>query len=197
MKITIDNDVIQKTSTPDGITLTFPEVLAIILAKITDNPNDVLSDLYNRGILIMDHSTVFPRLRPFKKYDDLVKRILLLSDKSIPSESELTPLAKALKDIYPKGKKVNTVPWQDSLTATVDRLKGLYKNFPEIKNYSHDEIIKATQDYVNMFGSDRKYMRSLNYFLWKRDESISSDLLRILENPDSVAPDFYDSVELI
>jgi hypothetical protein len=197
MKLTIDDNIVKKTSTPDGITLTLQEVLAIILSKMTDNPHDILTDLYDRGILILDNSTMFPRLKPFRKYDDLVKRILLLSDQSIPTEDELAPLARALKEIYPKGRKTDSVPWQDSLTSTIDRLKGLYKNFPEIKDYSHDDIIKATQRYVNMFPTDRTLMRSLNYFLWKRDETIFSDLLRTLENPDSTASDFYDSAELI
>lgn len=197
MRITIDEDVVRKTSTPDGVYLTLQEVIALLLTKVSDNAHDVISDLHDRGILIKEQSTLYPRLKPFVKYNDLLNRILLLSDQSLPSESDLAPLAKALKEIYPRGRKSDYTYWQDSLSATVDRLKGLYKYFPEIKNYSHEEIIKATQKYVNLFPEDKTYMRTLSYFIWKRNETISSDLVKILENPDSTAQSFYDGVELM
>jgi hypothetical protein len=122
MKLTIDDNIVKKTSTPDGITLTLQEVLAIILSKMTDNPHDILTDLYDRGILILDNSTMFPRLKPFRKYDDLVKRILLLSDQSIPTEDELAPLARALKEIYPKGMKDDKWYWADGIALIKRRL---------------------------------------------------------------------------
>lgn len=197
MKITIDEDVVKKTSTPDGVTLTVPEVLACLLSQVCDNAHDLISDLEDRGILIHEPSMFHPRIRPFRKYIDLTNRILLLSDKSLPTENELTPLAYRLKEIYPKGRRSPTITWQDGLTATVDRLKGLYKNFPEIKNYTHEEILEATKRYVELFEQDRTFMRTLSYFLWKKTDSLSSDLIKMLENPDSTASDFYDSVELM
>lgn len=197
MRITIDEDVVKKTSTPDGVYLTLQEVIALLLTKVSDNAHDVISDLYDRGILVKEQSTLYPRLKPFVKYNDLLNRILLLSDQTLPSESDLAPLAEALKEIYPKGRKSDSIYWQDSLSATIDRLKSLYKHFPEIKGYTHEEIIKATQKYVSLFPEDKTFMRTLSYFIWKRNETISSDLVKILENPDSTAQSFYDGVELM
>lgn len=197
MRITIDYEVVRKTSTPDGVNLTLPEVVAVLLTRVSDNAHDVLNNLYDRGILVMDRSTLYPRLRPFIKYNDLLNKILLLSDKSLPSENELAPLAKALKEIYPKGHKSDTVYWQDSLSATIDRLRSLYKHFPEIKEYTHEDILNATKAYIALFPEDKTFMRTLSYFIWKKNDTISSDLLKILENPDAQAQSFYDGVELI
>lgn len=197
MKIVIDEDIVATTSTPDGVKLTLPEVLACVLTQLSENGHDVISNLESRGILIHEDSLLYHRIRPFKKYKDLVHQILLRSDQTLPKESELIPLAQALKDIYPKGRKTGSITWQDSLTATVDRLRELYKKFPEIKGYSHEQIIQATQMYVDLFKSDNTLMRTLNYFLWKKGDSISSDLIKMLENPDSTMPDFYDSAELV
>ena len=197
MRITIDEDVVRKTSTPDGVYLTLQEVIALLLTKVSDNAHDVISDLYDRGILVKEQSTLYPRLKPFVKYNDLLNRILLLSDQTLPSESDLAPLAKALKEVYPKGRKSDSIYWQDSLSATIDRLKSLYKHFPEIREYSYEDIVKATQKYVSLFPEDKTFMRTLSYFIWKRNETISSDLVKILENPDSTAQSFYDGVELM
>jgi len=197
MKFTIDEDVVRKTSTPDGVTLTLPEIVTLLLTKLTDNPHEMIDDLYNRGILVKSHTLLYQPLKPFVKYNNLLQKILLLSDNSIPSESALTPLAKALKEIYPKGRKSDSVYWQDGLSATVDRLKSLYKHFPEIKEYSQDQILEATKAYISLFPEDKTYMRTLSYFLWKRDETLSSDLIKMLENPDSTAQNFYDGVELM
>ena len=199
MKFTIDEDVVKKVSTVDGITLTVEEVVACLLNELCDNGIDVINNLIDRGILVQENTMFYTRIKPFRKYRDLVKKILLLSDNTLPGNDELAPLAKALKDIYPKGRRNDdsAIFWQDSLTATVDRLKSLYKHFPEIKEYTNEQIINATRKYVDMFGNNKTYMRTLNYFLWKRNETITSDLIKILENPDISATDFYDNAEMI
>lgn len=197
MKFTIDEDVVRKTSTPDGVSLTLPEIVVLLLTKLTDNPHEMIENLYNRGILIKANTLLCQPLRPFVKYNNLLQKILLLSDNSIPSENELTPLAKSLKEIYPKGRKSSSVYWQDGLSATIDRLKSLYRHFPEIKEYSVEQILEATKNYISLFPEDKTYMRTLSYFLWKRDETLSSDLIKMLENPDSTAQNFYDAAELM
>lgn len=197
MKLVIDEDVVRKTSTPSGATLTFAEVLACLLTKMSKNGHDVIDNLVDRGILIHRNDIFNDNIKPFSKYQDLVSRILVLSDNSVPTKDELTQLATQLKEIYPKGRKSPSVPWQESLSATIYRLQSLYKNFPEIKNYSHEQILEATANYISLFKDDNTYMRTLNYFLWKKDETLKSSLLTMLENPDVTATTFYDSVELM
>jgi hypothetical protein len=197
MKITIDEDVVRSTSTEDGVTLTMPEVIACILTELSDTGHNVIDDLVDRGILVYENDLYTKRIRPFVKYKKLIRRILLSSDNSIPKDSELIPLAQKLKAIYPTGKK-NSQYWQDSLSAIVDRLKGLYRHFPEIKKYSYEDIVNATQKYIDSFGTDRTYMKTLSYFLWKKkEESVTSELLMVLENPEAAKQSYYDDVELI
>lgn len=99
----------------------------------------------------------------------------------------LDELALKLKEIYPKGRKDGTNNyWTEGQALIVRRLKLFFKKYGT--EYSHEQIIQATQDYVNSFNGDYRFMRVLKYFIFKEVKGANgeiegtSDLLNRLDN---------------
>lgn len=124
---------------------------------------------------------------------------LLKGEEAISGE-ELTALATKLKEIYPKGKKSNTqIYWAEGVALIEARLKLFFKKFGYHKP---EEIIDATQRYVDSFNGNYSYMRVLKYFIFKDVKGAegvekSSELLSYIENKNETnSPDYFDIVEL-
>lgn len=200
MKISIDEDIIKRTVTDDGKKLSLEEFLGCLLVQLSDNAKYTIDNLIDKGFVKSEKTIFGERITVTQKTSNLIRKIILLSDNSIPQDEELIPLAKSLKEVYPKGRKPNTnTYWQEAVTPTVERLKVLYKSFPEIKEYSHEQIIQAATEYVHLWDNDpnKTYMRTLNYFLWKKDDVLSSDLLKVLENLGNNTLEIFDSSEIM
>nr|DAJ62931.1 MAG TPA: hypothetical protein [Crassvirales sp.] len=111
----------------------------------------------------------------------------VLSQSAISDDNrDLKTLAQALKDLYPKGKKDGTnLPWTEGVALIEKRLKMFFKKYGE---YPHENIIRATQKYVEGHNGNYRLMRTLKYFIWKEergaagDVESTSDLLTYLEN---------------
>lgn len=88
-------------------------------------------------------------------------------------------LAKKLREMFPEGKKGNTpYYWRGNSKEIETKLSDFLKKNPE---YTEEQIIKATQRYLNSYLSknDLTYMNLLKYFIEKDGNSI---LLTFLEN---------------
>lgn len=109
-----------------------------------------------------------------------VEYIFLKSEYTDKKENKsLEELAESLRDIYPKGKKPGTAyMWRDSTAYIVKRLQAFEKKYGK---FDHDDIIKATQKYVNSFNGNYGYMQLLKYFIFKDD---TSQLLSYISNLD-------------
>lgn len=82
----------------------------------------------------------------------------------IKDESDIIILAEKLREIYPKGVTSGGYPVRSSLPDVVNKLKKFKKKY----NYSKEEIIEATQNYVNKKRMDNySYMQILSYFIEK------------------------------
>ena len=97
------------------------------------------------------------------------------------------PLARKLKEIYPKGKKPGTnYYWAEGASLIAKRLKTFFDKYGE--DFSDEQIINATKKYIESFNGDNSGMRLLKYFIWKDsvgaggDVESSSDLLTAMEN---------------
>lgn len=99
-------------------------------------------------------------------------------------------LADKLRDLYPTGKKPGTnYLWRDSRPIIAKKLKGLVKKYNI--EFTDEEAIEATKNYVNSFNGDYRYMQLLKYFISKQtviDGTIeeNSQFLSYIENADHI-----------
>ena len=135
-------------------------------AKLVSNGLVLNSELTDKGRLLVEH-------------------ILVESTKEIKREDDLEVLALKLKEIYPKGRNAGGYYWTDGIQLIVKRLQLFFKKYGN--SYKAEDIIKATQSYVDGFNGNYTLMRLLKYFIWKEatnhgEVESSSDLYTILEN---------------
>lgn len=189
MKISIDEDVVAKCKTSDNKTLNIGEVLVCMMLKMGYNIYDIIDDLLFKGVLIRDNNTP-DKLLIFTKYSRLVETIILRSDKSVPKEEELTELTLKLQALFPQGSKRDDagIPkwsWRGNKTDIIKRLQKFFKLYG---NFPHEDIIRATTNYVNKYKYDNKGMRILPYFIYKDIDGGKSDLATELEMLDVEEP---------
>lgn len=105
----------------------------------------------------------------------------LYEEKTKSNSEDLVGLVTQLREIFPQGNKTAGHPWRSNAKEVIEKLK----KFKIIYQYTDDQIIEATQRYVNqMSGND--YMRTLKHFIIKKigGENIS-DLASYIENDTS------------
>ena len=88
-------------------------------------------------------------------------------------------LAEELIKIFPEGKKNGSHRWKGTTIAVANKLRSFIKKYPQ---YTNDDIINATQEYVDSFyGRDiHKGMSILIYFIDKEERG--SILLEFLQD---------------
>ena len=97
------------------------------------------------------------------KGENFIKDFIGKDDKSV--SQRLVSLADKLRQLYPDGKKPGLQEyWRDSTNVIAERLKKFFDKYGE---FSDDEIIDATKQYVAHFNGNYKYMKLLKYFIWK------------------------------
>lgn len=113
---------------------------------------------------------------------DIIENIILDSESKEDVDVPLTVLADSLRAIFPAGKKSGTnYYWRDNTHSIVKKLKIFHRRYGQ---YKAEEILAATQKYVESFKGVYTYMQLLKYFIWKNkaDGSEDSELLNYLEN---------------
>lgn len=190
--------MIQITDTACNIEkITIEEVLLLELIDKEIKITDLLKSLQNKE-LIDDKSNIT------KKGKIKLKEIYRISKTEPDENKQLLLLAKKLKELFPKGKKTDSIYWSESVYNIANRLKTFLSKYRiflqeyEIKyNKSiYDLIEEATIKYVDSFNNDKTYMKVLKYFIFKNtlekfdmDEPASiintSELLTIIDNLDN------------
>lgn len=181
MKLIIDSDACLNNGTCIG------EVLLLYEYALNINPVVMKQSLIDKGY-ITNAGDLFGR---YKTTDKAVKLLDdVLADSSVDDDTKITELAIKLKELYPKGKKEGTNQfWADGVSIIVKRLKIFYKKYGF---YNNDVIIKATENYINSFNGDYRFMKTLKYFLWSEkvnkagEVEPTSDLLTYIENANEV-----------
>ena len=159
--------------------LEFPELLAVLLVKTGVDIPKLFDNLEKREVLVKD---MFNGYYVTQRWDDVSSNILLTSEKTMPKDDVLTPLAEKLMEIFPPGKKPGTNNyWKGNKREIILKLKKFCKLYGQ---YTEDEIIAATQAYVDYHRNDTSIMRTLKYFILKQDivQGEVSDLATWLEN---------------
>jgi hypothetical protein len=180
MKITVDDHVLENNNLTLGEFLVLwlnardEDIIACsesLIAKGLANKN-----LVEEGKLVLSNNT-----------KELVSSIIIESDKAVDNKEEwFNNIANKLREIYPKGKKSGTsYMWRDSTAVIARKLKTLVAKYGY--NFTEEQAIKATEEYVKSFGGDYRYMQLLKYFILKTvnnagEIEIRSDFMSYIEN---------------
>ncbi len=191
MKCTFDTDALKD----NNVSLQEAFLLLAICNKERVMPTeDVLNDMWNKGLLLKDVAT---DLNP-TGYTMNIGGAQKLSDILIDSEYQnektknkrFEALAEKLRDLYPEGRKEGTnYYWRDSVKVIARKLKALDKKFGS--NFSDEDAINATKRYIESFNGNYTYMQLLKYFIMKNtikngEVEENSQLLSYIENKDQI-----------
>ena len=175
MKYVIDDAVAEKMG------LSLPQVLLLMLIKTGQNTNEILQELLDKeAVVALD---VYPvKYMITQRWNDTCDNILLTSDRTVPTEDEILPIAEKLMAIFPQGKKPGTpYYWKCNRREVALKLKSFFKLYGT--KYTEEEILEAATNYVNSFNGDYRFMRLLKYFIWKKEDGVEiSELATFIDN---------------
>ena len=157
----------------------------IALLAISTTTDDTYKSLVDKGLITKANGTMQSLNR---KYSATEKGIVLAdelvadSEKNIAAkEDSIKELADKLRSIYPEGKMEGTSYYYRCNKADIIRkLKSFFRRYGE---YTPEQIIEATQRYINSFNGNYTYLRLLKYFIWK-DENKDGETLQVSQLAD-------------
>lgn len=167
MIISLNDEVIAKSGVSIG------EVLFMIAIQNNVDFDTVKSELKSKGFISTsyDKDTHLPiGLFVTSKGNNVVNNIILDSDKSERTNDfnlKIEALVSQLQSIYPEGKNFNNQYWRGNKTDIKRKLQIFFKKYGD--DYTDEQIINATQAYVSGFNGEYKFMRLLQYFIWKEE----------------------------
>lgn len=173
--------------------LLFSEGVALL--AIGGTTDETYKSLDDKGLISKVNGTLHALNRKFHASHagiDLIDELLADSEEDIVvKEDNIKELADKLRAIYPEGKMPGTSYYYRCNRADIiKKLKSFFRRYGE---YSPEQIIEATQRYVDSFNGNYSYLRLLKYFIWK-DENRDGETIQIsqladwIENKDSVNP---------
>lgn len=82
-------------------------------------------------------------------------------------------LAEGLWKMWPTGEKDGKYPWKDSIPNLVERLSNLWRN-RGFRNdqFTVDACLEVARRYLSKYENDKKYMKTLKYFIMKQSKLI-------------------------
>lgn len=179
MTISINDKVCKE----NGITVA--QLLALLLVKTGENIPKLLEELKSKEMIVEEQSLLEKTYTITQRWDNVCCNIILSSDKDIPADNHIEELAKALMELYPKGKKPGTnTYWRGNLKDTKLRLKKFYKLYGN--KYTDSQILEATKKYIEDH-IDLSYMRVLKYFIWKDIRKVNSEGMGYIEETSDLA----------
>ena len=179
MTISINDKVCKE----NGITVA--QFLALLLVKTGENIPKLLEELKSKEMIVEEQSLLEKTYTITQRWDNICCNVILSSDKDVPIDTHIEELAKALMELYPKGKKPGTnTYWRGNLKDTKLRLKKFYKLYGN--KYTDTQILKATKKYIEDH-IDLSYMRVLKYFIWKDVHKVDSEGVGYIEETSDLA----------
>ena len=173
----------------DQYDITIDEVLLMIILENNVNLDEAQKILINKGYITVNRNELFLPIgwRLTNVGKDMLNGIIVDSDKHQEPQDKLTELATKLKTIFPKGKKDGTnYYWSDGVPLIIRRLKLFFKKYGN--DFTNEQIIQATEKYVEGFNGSYQYMRLLKYFIFKEKVGANgeiegdSELISYIEN---------------
>lgn len=178
MKITIDTDVLQEEY------LSLGDFLVLLMGYYDCDYGESLKELVDGGIVQPDlfHKTSMVLSDNTR---DRIAYILTKSDEKVRSCGiDFDSLAAKLQNIYPAHKKPGTsYEWRGKTTEIAQKLRTLVAWYDF--QFTEEEALNATKEYVDSFDGDWAKMQLLKYFILRTDGkngNISSQFMTIIEN---------------
>ena len=169
--------------------LTLAETLCLLACKSCDNIYTLLEEMKQKELLSKEGEAPFPTLH----WDEELCSALLEADRVVPSKERCMALAEQMKEMFPKGMKTGNSAWRGNTREITLRLQKFFKLYGN--KWTDEEILDATQRYVDHFNGVYTYMRILKYFIMKSDKKMDeegnihiediSELATWLENPEN------------
>ena len=178
MKYLIDTEVLKTNNlslAEFGLLLYFAD------KKNTKSLEDLSYSLWEKGYLTKEVENYSFEVHSFEK----LQTILAESTNEDSVNKRAEELADRLRSIYPKGKIPNTnYYYKSNKSDIINKLKTFFNKYGV--QYTDEQIINATQKYVNSFNGNYTYLKLLKYFIWKderlKGESVQSLLADFIEN---------------
>lgn len=177
----------KKAAQQNGITI--DEALLMLVIHNKANLDMAERALVQKGFITAERDDLFQQTgwRLTNKGSQILDSVIMDSDKQQEPQDRLNLLAARLKEIFPKGKKDGTnYYWADGVALIVRRLKLFFKKYGN--TFTDEQIIQATEKYVQGFNGNYQYMRLLKYFIFKEkigaggDVEGDSELISYIEN---------------
>ena len=184
MKIEVSDEICKKYN------LSITEALVLIGLKYSSQ--EVFQKLNKERFLLDLGSSIFneeTKYRLSRKANEALSCILAESTDAVTKRTtNIEELADKLREIYPNGKIFNTnYYYRCNRQDIINKLKTFFKMYGT--KYTDEQIINATQKYVNSFNGNYAYLKLLKYFIWKderlKGESVQSLLADFIENESS------------
>ena len=155
------------------------------LLAISTTTEDTYKSLVDRGLITKANGTMQSLNRKYsatEKGITLADELIADSEENIVvKEDSIKELADKLRSIYPEGKMAGTSYYYRCNRADIFRkLKSFFRRYGE---YTPEQIIEATQRYVDSFNGNYTYLRLLKYFIWK-DENKDGETLQVSQLAD-------------
>ena len=177
----------KKAAQQNGITI--DEALLMLVIHNKADLERAEKALIQKGLITAERNELFQQTgwRLTNKGIEMLDSVIMDSDKEQEPQDRLIQLAARLKEIFPKGKKDGTnYYWADGVALIVRRLKLFFKKYGN--KFTDEQIIQATEKYVQGFNGNYQYMRLLKYFIFKEKVGANgevegdSELISYIEN---------------
>ena len=177
----------KKAAQQNGITIDEALLMLVIYNKADLEMAE--RALVQKGFITAERNDLFQQAgwRLTNKGSQILDSVIMDSDKQQEPQDRLNLLAARLKEIFPKGKKDGTnYYWADGVALIVRRLKLFFKKYGN--DFTDEQIIQATEKYVQGFNGNYQYMRLLKYFIFKEKVGANgevegdSELISYIEN---------------
>ena len=184
MKIEVSDEICKKYN------LSIEEALVLIGLKYSSQ--EIFQKLNKERFLLDLGSSIFNEETKYKlsrKANEVLSCILAESTDVVAKRTtNIEELADKLRDIYPNGKIFNTnYYYRCNRQDIINKLKTFFKMYGT--KYTDEQIINATQKYIDSFNGNYTYLKLLKYFIWKderlKGESVQSLLADFIENESS------------
>ena len=167
----------------------YTEVLALLLVKSGKDIPKLLDSLEKKEAIVKE-ATLFDGVKYVitQAWDDRLMAAILNAEYADPDsmDERIEHLAKSMQELFPKGKKEGTVSsyWRGNTNDIKLKLKKFFKLYG---NYTDEQIIEATRNYVSSFNGDYRFMRLLKYFIWKDDRKMNESGVVHIESVSELA----------
>lgn len=170
--------------------VSFAEALVLLSVYYKVDLNKMFPLLIEKGFVSKKYFMNQPTDEFFisDKGVSILEGLTIDSDVDLPKEDRLKDLALKMQTLFPQGKKQGTTYyWRGNVPDIVKKLNSFFKKYGY--DYTDEQILAATERYVQSFKNNNTYMQLLKYLIWKKNLQTGeevSELMNYIENSAAV-----------